>query len=302
VPVSSYRYVIADVFTDVIFGGNQLAVVTDARGLSSAQMQHIAREFNFSETTFVLPAQAVGARHVIRIFTPQAELPFAGHPTIGTAAVLSFLQLAPAADADGKVIYEEAIGPIAARVEPARGRTVLAEFEITAPLQFGSAPNLADLARAIGVSPGSVKASWCAGIGIPFCFVQLTDEGTVDAAGIDARLWQALVADGCAPQVFLFCGEFADGGTLYARMLAPALGVAEDPATGSACVALVASLCERSALHQGIFGLTIRQGVAMGRPSLLQAYAHRVAGRTQHLRLRGNTVMVAEGSINLPGH
>jgi trans-2,3-dihydro-3-hydroxyanthranilate isomerase len=301
VPVSSYRYVIADVFTDAIFGGNQLAVVTDARGLSSEQMQDIAREFNFSETTFVLPAQAGGTRHVIRIFTPRAELPFAGHPTIGTAAVLSFLQLAPAADADGTVIYEEAIGPIAVRVEPARGRTVLAEFEIAAPLQFGSTPDLTDLARAVGVSPDTIKESWCAGIGIPFCFVQLTDESAVDAAVIDPKLWQVLVARGCAAQVFLFCGDFADGGTLYARMLAPALGVAEDPATGSACVALVASLSDRSALHQAVLSLTIRQGVAMGRPSMLQAYAHRVAGRTHHLRLRGDSVMVAEGSINLPG-
>ncbi len=299
--MSSYRYVIADVFTDLIFGGNQLAVITDAHGLSSAQMQDIAREFNFSETTFVLPAPVVGARHVIRIFTPRAELPFAGHPTIGTAAVLSFLQLAPAADADGTVIYEEAIGPIAVRVQAARGRTVLAEFEIAAPLQFGSAPNLPELARAVGVSPGAIKETWCAGIGIPFCFAHLTDEGAVDAAVIDARPWQALVARGCAAQVFLFCGDFADGGTLYARMLAPALGVAEDPATGSACVALVASLSDRSALHEAVLELTIRQGVAMGRPSLLQAYAHRLAGRTHHLRLRGNSVMVAEGSIKLPG-
>ena len=299
--MSSYRYVIADVFTDLIFGGNQLAVITDAHGLSSAQMQDIAREFNFSETTFVLPAPVVGARHVIRIFTPRAELPFAGHPTIGTAAVLSFLRLAPAADADGTVIYEEAIGPIAVRVQAARGRTVLAEFEIAAPLQFGSAPNLPELARAVGVSPGAIKETWCAGIGIPFCFAHLTDEGAVDAAVIDARPWQALVARGCAAQVFLFCGDFADGGTLYARMLAPALGVAEDPATGSACVALVASLSDRSALHEAVLELTIHQGVAMGRPSLLQAYAHRLAGRTHHLRLRGNSVMVAEGSIKLPG-
>jgi trans-2,3-dihydro-3-hydroxyanthranilate isomerase len=297
--------VIADVFTETIFGGNQLAVLTDARGLSSEQMQRIAREFNFSETTFVLPAQTPGARHVIRIFTPRAELPFAGHPTIGTAAVLSFLQLSPAADAHGTVIYEEGIGPIAVRVQPARDRTVFAEFEIAAALDMGRTPNPPDLARAAGVAPGAIRETWCAGIGIPFCFVHLTDERAVDAAVIDRKLWQAVVAGGCAPQVFLFCGEFTDGGSLYARMLAPAFGIDEDPATGSACVGLVASLSERSPLREAVLGLTIRQGVAMGRPSLLQAYAHRLEGRTHHLRLRGNSVIVAEGSItvgeNLPG-
>ncbi|HEY4339712.1 MAG TPA: PhzF family phenazine biosynthesis protein [Steroidobacteraceae bacterium] len=296
---SSYPFVLADVFTDKIFGGNQLAVVTDARGLSSAQMQAIAHEFNFSETTFVLPAQGASGRHVIRIFTPQAELPFAGHPTIGTAAVLSFLKLAPAPDTHGTVIYEEAVGPIAVRVEPARGRTVLAEFEIAAPLESRPGPNLSDLAQAAGVPPSAVREAWCAGIGIHFCFVHLTDEGAVDAAAIDAKLWQAMVANGCAPQAFLFCGDFTDGGTLYARMLAPALGIAEDPATGSACVALVGSLAQRSPRADGILGLTIRQGVAMGRPSLLKAYAHRLAGRTQHLRLRGSSVIVAEGSITV---
>ncbi|HEX3838109.1 MAG TPA: PhzF family phenazine biosynthesis protein [Steroidobacteraceae bacterium] len=298
---SSYKFALTDVFTDALFGGNQLAVVTDARGLSSAQMQNIAREFNFSETTFVLPPQAVGARHVIRIFTPRAELPFAGHPTIGTAAVLAFQQLAPAADAHGTVIYEEAIGPIAVRVQSARGRTLIAEFEIAAALERGPSPDLSELAHAVGVSPSAVTQAWCAGIGIAFCFVHLTDEHTVDAAVVDRTLWQALVARGCAAPVFLFCGEFTDGATLYARMLAPDLGVAEDPATGSACVALVASLAERGALREGVLGLTIRQGVAMGRPSLLQAYAHRVAGATHHLRLRGSSVIVAEGSLTIGG-
>ncbi|HTB69001.1 MAG TPA: PhzF family phenazine biosynthesis protein [Steroidobacteraceae bacterium] len=296
---SSYQFVIVDVFTDTMFGGNQLAVITDARGLSSEQMQKIAHEFNFSETTFVLPAPTLGARHVIRIFTPQAELPFAGHPTIGTAAVLSFLQLAPTADAHGTVVYEEGIGPIAVRVQPARGRTVFAEFEIAAPLDTAAAPNLRDLALAAGVSSSAIKAAWCAGIGIPFCFVHLADERAVDGAIIDPKRWNALAAQGCAAQVFLFSGDFADGGTLYARMLAPALGVPEDPATGSACVGLIASLAERSPLPEAVLGLTIRQGVAMGRPSLLEAFAHRREGRTHHLRLRGSSVIVAEGTISI---
>jgi len=198
------------------------------------------------------------------------------------------------------VVYEEGIGPIAVRVQPAIGRTVFAEFELAAPLAMGPAAHLTDLAHAAGLAPGAIRETWCAGIGIPFCFVHLTDERAVDGAVIDRKRWQALVADGCAAQVFLFCGDFADGGTLYARMLAPAFGIAEDPATGSACVAVVASLAERSPLREAVLGLKIRQGVAMGRPSLLQAYAHRRAGRTHHVRLCGNSVIMAEGTINLP--
>lgn len=240
-----YPFVIADVFTATLFSGNQLAVITDARGLSSDQMQKIAREFNFAETTFVLPADAGRTRPLIRIFTPRMELPFAGHPTIGTAAVLSFLRLAPAADAAGTVIYEEQIGSIALRVQPAQGRTVFAELEITAQLESTPAPDLPVMAAAIGLDQGAIRTVWCAGIGIPFCFVHLQNEQAVDAAVIDRQCWASRLR-AHPPQVFLFAGELADGGTLYARMLAPALGIDEDAATGSACVGLAASLAERS--------------------------------------------------------
>ena len=291
-----YPYVIADVFTDTLFCGNQLAVITDGRGLSSEQMQRIAREFNFAETTFVLPADASRPRHLIRIFTPRVELPFAGHPTIGTAAVLSFLRVAPPADATGAVIYEEKIGPIRLRVEPVKGRTVFAELEISAALEFGPAPVLPDIAAALGLTRGAVKKAWCAGIGLSFCFVQLSDEAAVDSAAVSTSLWKETLS-ACPQQVFLFSGEFADGGTLYARMLAPGLGIEEDAATGSACVGLVASLSEGSTAADAVLGLTIRQGVAMGRPSLLQAHAHRAQGATHHVRLGGSSIIVAEGSL-----
>jgi trans-2,3-dihydro-3-hydroxyanthranilate isomerase len=296
--VQRYPFVITDVFTDALFSGNQLAVVTDARGLSTQQMQNIAREFNFAESTFVLPADAERARPVIRIFTPTLELPFAGHPTIGTAAVLSFLQLSPPADADGTLVYEEKIGPIRLRVRPAQARTVFAELEITSPLESGPSPDLAALAAAISLPQSAISTSWCAGIGIPFTFVHLANAQTVDAVTVDRKLWQAGLS-ACPAQVFLFSGNFEDGGTLYARMLAPAFGIEEDAATGSACVGLVASLAARIPLAEAVLGLTIHQGVAMGRPSLLQVCAHRMAGRTQQVRLGGNSVIVAEGSITV---
>jgi trans-2,3-dihydro-3-hydroxyanthranilate isomerase len=270
--VKQYPYVIADVFTDTPFCGNQLAVITDGRGLTSGQMQTIAREFNFAETTFVLPADVSRPRHLIRIFTPRVELPFAGHPTLGTASVLSFLGIAPPADATGAVLYEEKIGPVRVRVEPNQGRTVFAELEITAPLLCGPDPARQAIAAALGLAHGTVKKAWCAGIGLPFCFVQLPDESVVDAAVVNTSLWKETLS-GCPQQLFLFSGEFVDGATLYARMLAPALGIQEDAATGSACVGLVASLCEQSSVTDTVVNLTIRQGISMGRPSLLRAHA-----------------------------
>jgi trans-2,3-dihydro-3-hydroxyanthranilate isomerase len=296
--VQRYPFVIADVFTETLFSGNQLAVVTDARGLTPQQMQNIAREFNFAETTFVLPAEAGRTRPVIRIFTPRMELPFAGHPTIGTAAVLSFLQLAPAADAGGVVIYEELIGPICLRVGPAQGRTVFAELEIAAPLESGPSPDVAALATAIGVAQSIIRTTWCAGIGLSFCFVHVQNDRAVDAAVIDRQLWESRLS-AHPSQVFLFSGDFEDGGTLYARMLAPALGIEEDAATGSACVGLIASLAERSSQCEATLGLTIHQGVAMGRPSLLRVHAQRLEGGKHQVRLGGNSVIVAEGSITV---
>ena len=291
-----YSFVIADVFTETLFSGNQLAVITDARGLTPQQMQNIAREFNFAETTFVLPVEAGRPRPVIRIFTPRMELPFAGHPTIGTAAVLSFLQLSPAADADGAVIYEEMIGPIGLRVSPAQDRTVFAELEIAAPLAMGPAADVAALATAIGAAQSTIRTSWCAGIGIPFCFVHLQNDRAVDAAVIDRQVWASRLS-AQPSQVFLFAGDFEDGGTLYARMLAPALGIDEDAATGSACVGLIASLAGRNPQCEATLGLTIHQGVAMGRPSLLRVHARRLDGGQYRVRLGGNSVIVAEGSI-----
>ena len=294
--MTDYPFVTADVFTDTAFCGNQLAVITDARGLTSEQMQNISREFHFAETTFVLPTDASHPHPRIRIFTPRMELPFAGHPTIGTAAVLAYLQLAPPADPTGTVIYEEKIGPISLKVQPPQGRTVFAEFALMAPLESMPSPDPAVLAAAIGLSESVLTAAWCAGIGLPFCFVHLKNEAAVDAAIIDQRLWKATLAS-CSSQVFLFSGDFENGGTLYARMLAPDLGIEEDAATGSACVGLAASLAERSAPRDAGVSLTIRQGIAMGRPSLLQAHAQRLPDGSHRVRLGGHSVIVAQGSI-----
>lgn len=298
---TSYRYVIADVFTETAFGGNQLAVFPDARGLSADQMQAIAREFNFAETTFVLPAASADGRDRIRIFTPRREMPFAGHPTVGTAAVMTYLGLARSPDADGAVTYDEGIGPVTVHTSPAAGRRVFAELSLNAALERPPGnPVRADLAACLSLSEADILDAWYAAIGIPFCYVHLAHHHTVDEAVLDRQHWKAKLADTAAPQIFLFSGTFESGRELYARMFAPALGIEEDPATGSACVTLIGELARRQRTREPIIGLSIRQGVAMGRPSFMKVYADLQHAEVRQLRLGGNSVMVAEGIMNVP--
>jgi len=297
---TAYRYLIVDVFTDCAFGGNQLAVFPDARGLSTQQMQAAAREFNFAETTFVVPAAEQAGRSRIRIFTPRRELPFAGHPTVGTAAVLSFLQLAEPPVNDGWLTYEEGIGPVMVRTSRADGRRVFAELSLQASLEElpRTEPVRAHVAQAITLPESEIVASWYAAIGIPFCYVHLASERAVDAAVLDRQLWKAKLADTAAPQLFLFSGDLKSGGELYARMFAPALGIEEDPATGSACVTLIATLARQQEPQAAGIGLTIRQGIAMGRPSTMRVFAELQSGEPPSLRLGGNSVIVADGSMS----
>lgn len=296
----AHEYLIADVFTEVAFGGNQLAVFPDASGIAPEMMQGIAREFNFAETTFVVPATRPDCSAQIRIFTPRQEMRFAGHPTIGTAAVMSFLNRDRPDPSTGLVTYQEGIGPVAVRVTRGDRYAVDAELILKSSIERPAAsPDPRDVVRVLGLAEGDLTDTWFAGIGIPFCFVHLSSPVAVDAAVLDRQAWAATLANTWAPQLYIFSGQLDCGGTLHARMFAPALGVDEDPASGSACVALVACLAERSKMRDGIFSIKVNQGVAMGRRSLLNAYADRTGGQTQHLRLGGASVIVAKGTMQV---
>ena len=269
-------------------------------GLSTPQMQSVAREFNFAETTFVIPAADARGHDRIRIFTPQQEMPFAGHPRIGTAAVMSFLLLARRPNGDGSVTYEEGIGPVVVRTTPAVGRRVFAELTLQAPVEYPPGkPLRADTACAILLPESDILDTWYAAIGIPFSYVHLASKRAVDAAVLDRQAWKSTLANTPAPQLFLFSGALEPGGELYARMFAPALGVDEDPATGSACVTLMGTLANRKKWQGSVIGLTIRQGVAMGRPSLIKVFADLSEGEVRQLRLGGNSVIVAEGMMTI---
>ena len=295
-----YRFVIADVFTATPFGGNQLAVFPEAQGLSTRAMQALAREFNFSESTFVLPPTDPQHARRVRIFTPMSEIPFAGHPTVGTAAVLARLGHFEAPDGSTRVVLEEGVGPVAVDIrlgEAADYARLILERDVELP-PVAVARQAA--AAALSLPESAVRESWSASAGIPFCLIRLDGKEAVDRAALDRASWNAHFAAAWSPDLFLFAGETEPGGRLYARMFAPAAGIEEDPATGSACAALAGSLAGRLSAGDGVFDWQIEQGVAMGRPSLIEASAERQGGRTIRMMVGGQVVTVADGTMSVP--
>jgi len=268
-----HRFVIADVFTRRPFAGNQLAVFPDASRIPEAAMQPIAREFNFAETTFVLPPRDPRHAAQVRIFTPKAELPFAGHPTIGTAAVLVHRGLK-----QKTFILEEGIGPVTIEVAEDGLFYFTSEKTVEVPAVKPALPGVA------------FEDAWFASAGVPFCFLRLKDRAAVDRAA-----WLPQLANAWSPNLYVFCGEK----NLYVRMFAPAFGIVEDPATGSGAVALASVLASREE-GDGLYSWTIDQGVAMGRPSRIEVSAEKREGRVVRVRVGGASCIVAEGEMEVP--
>jgi trans-2,3-dihydro-3-hydroxyanthranilate isomerase len=292
-----YKFLIVDVFSAEPFGGNQLAVLPEAAGITSEGMQRIAREFNFAETTFVLPPKDGANDARVRIFTPRAELPFAGHPTVGTASVLVLSGRAKA----GALVLELGVGPLAVEVRQASGQaTWAAVTRLGQPEERPSLVTEAQVAEILGLKREDVRDCFDASVGLPFCFARLKDRASVDAARLDRHACIRQLSGGWASGVFLFAGRPANGGELYARMFAPALGIDEDPATGSACAALVGVLAARSGLADGEFELSITQGVAMGRRSDITASARLDDSQVASVSVGGFVTKIVEGEVDLP--
>ncbi|SOD63618.1 trans-2,3-dihydro-3-hydroxyanthranilate isomerase [Streptomyces zhaozhouensis] len=294
-------FLIADVFTDRPFGGNQLAVLPDAQGLTDAQLRGLAREFHFSETVFVLPPEDPAHSARLRVFTPEEELPFAGHPTVGAAAVLVGEGMLDPAATGGRVLFEEGVGVVGVEVSGSFARLTLdAPYLSTSQ----APPSRAAVAAALSLPEEAVVDRWYGGIGLRFCYVRLADAGAVDRARPDTAAWAAGPAGGWAEDLYVCGGELADGGRVNARCFLPASGVPEDPATGSAAAGLVAGLVARPghapAAAEGEVRLTVDQGVAMGRPSVIEASARWRAGRLSEVSVGGHTVLTARGTIT-PG-
>jgi trans-2,3-dihydro-3-hydroxyanthranilate isomerase len=284
---------IVDVFTGHGFGGNQLVVFPDADGLGSTEMQLLAREFNFSEAAFVLPARR-GGTHAVRIFTPRSEVAFAGHPTLGTAAVLAV---------DPREIrqafrFEEAIGVIDVSTR-SNGTALHAELTLRGvSVGGGVTPPIAACAAALSIETERIDRVLCAGIGIPFCFIQVQTIRDVDDCDLNLASWQEHFGALEHRQLYVFAGRLSPGARLYARMFAPALGIAEDPATGSAAAALV--FCASIEYGPGEFRLIIDQGVRMGRPSVLEASASQTDGTQPFVTIGGRSVILGAGEITRP--
>lgn len=290
-------YVLVDVFTDTPFGGNPLAVFTQAEGLSDGEMQAIARELNLSETTFVSPPPAGAEGHAVRIFTPLSELPFAGHPTIGTALVLHALS------GGARIVLHERIGPVPVRILAGEGapRAVLSSPRI--PERVADAPPADLLARLLGLAPGDVRdgavAPACCSGGVPFTFVPVRDRAALARIRLDGALWQAEIADGPAPHLYALTMEDWGAGTdISARMFAPAMGIPEDPATGVAAVALAAYLAGLRTLAEGENLFAIRQGEDMGRPSLVDLSVDVADGRIAGVHVGGGAVRIGGGALS----
>ncbi len=246
-----YTFHIVDVFSSTPFGGNQLAVLPDATGISTECMQKIAREFNFGETTFVLPKNDPANTCRVRIFTPRKELDFAGAPSVGTACalVMKHVRLSDPI----RLILEENVSPVTVDVAQRNGGfhgTLTLSGKIEAPT---GAPSPTDLAAVLSIEPAEVSQSFFAGVGLPFCFAHLNSNEAVDRAAVNRAAWAATLSRAWSPHIFFFAGNLWDGGKLYARMWAPALGVEEDPATGSACAALVGAMASKPDF-EGVLG------------------------------------------------
>jgi len=298
-----HRYHLVDVFTDRAFGGNPLAVFPDAAEVPEALYQAIARELNLSETTFVLPPTRGDCHARVRIFTPGRELPMAGHPTVGTAYVLTRLGRFTPGAADGPLMLEEGVGPVPVDVQQqgdAPGRITMTQPD---PDFGASVDDPAVVAEALSLAPGDVGGAppQVVSCGVPFLCVPLRTRAAVNRARLRLEPWTRHLAPTGAHGVYLFALEpETPAGTVHARMFAPELGVGEDPATGSAAGPLGAYLVRHGLIEAAPEAtLVVEQGFAMGRPSFLHVAVRAHGDAVTAVRVGGTCVPVGHGTLVL---
>ena len=295
-----YRFYTCDVFTDTRFGGNPLAVLPEAAGLSDRQMQQVAMEFGFSETTFVLPPVAGNTRQV-RIFTPTKELPFAGHPNIGTAFALANAGELGTIESAITVTFEEKAGTVPVSIHQ-RGRNLWCELKAPGRLSLGQTISVDNLAAAVSLQPEDVLTAnhppLVASVGLPFIVAELRNLAALGRARPSMDRFDALEVLGVPPDVHLYVKP-AVPFDVRARMFAPGDRVPEDPATGSANCALAGLLSHLDPAKDGNFSCKIAQGIEMGRPSVLEARTEKRGGEVVGVWIGGNSVLVSEGWIEV---
>jgi trans-2,3-dihydro-3-hydroxyanthranilate isomerase len=300
------HYHLVDVFTDRAFGGNPLAVVTNGRGVPAETMQAVAKEFNLSETTFVLPPDDPRHDWRVRIFTPGSELPMAGHPTVGTTFVLAREHMIPRGERESRIMLEEGVGPVPVRVEFEGGEPVFAEMSQPLP-RFG--PRLDDrraVAAMLSLEESDIEAGLPCEVvscGVPFLYVPLRSLDAARRARPRVDLIERAAGEhGIPPEVFVFTRETEGAGsTVHSRMFAPGLGITEDPATGGASGPLGCYLVRHGVVPADPSAeIVSEQGIEMGRPSYIRIRIERQGEEITAVRVGGRCHFMGEGFIEVP--
>ena len=300
------RYFTADIFTTERFGGNQLAVIPDARGLTKEQMQTITREFNYSESTFVLPPDDPRHTRRVRIFTLGSELPFAGHPTVGTAHVLAAIGEIALTGDETRIVLEEGVGPVPVVIRSRDGKPEFCQFSVAKLPEIGPPmPSRAAIAAVLSLEEDDLlDGAWIPQVvscGLPFSFVPVRNRAAVARSRLRLDAWEKHLAGTQGENVMIFAMDAEKAGhDVRARMYGPgpAVNVPEDPATGSACAALGGYLAARSQ-QEGTLRWVVEQGYEMGRPSQIHVEADSSGGKITAVRVGGASVLVCAGEITI---
>jgi trans-2,3-dihydro-3-hydroxyanthranilate isomerase len=302
----SRRFAILDVFTKTPLEGNPLAVVLDSEGLDTAAMQRIAGEFNLSETVFVAPADNAAHAARVRIFTPGRELPFAGHPTVGTACLLAQRRFPDlAGEMDVVVALEEEIGLVRAAVKLRAGQPPYAEFDVprlSRPFETRLGDRSA-IAAALRLRPNDIgfenHVASAHEAGVPFVFAPIANLDAMRRVRPDPSIW-AEAFGGHGQSVYVYCREtLFHESSFHARMFGAGFGIPEDPATGSAAAAFTGVVHRFDGPPSGTFRYRIEQGFEMGRPSLIDLEIEVDGGEVTASRIGGPAVVVAEGTLRI---
>lgn len=292
------HYFTLDVFTDQALSGNPLAVVLECDGLDSEMMQRIAGEFNLSETVFVMPPEDENNRAKVRIFTPAKELPFAGHPTIGTAVLLSHLDGLEDGD---ELVLEENVGPVSCTVSGKSASFVIPKL----PLREEADLDTALMAQTLGLVPADIGIDGhsyaVCNAGVAFPTLPLASLKALQSIRLNADLLtQHNVPRGLEDEIYVYSKEtFAKDADFQVRMFAPAMGIPEDPATGGAAAGLAAQIMACDQPQDGMHTFIIDQGIEMGRSSRITLGVIVENGKLKSASISGNAVIVSEGSVNL---
>ncbi|MCR9070833.1 MAG: PhzF family phenazine biosynthesis protein [Alphaproteobacteria bacterium] len=291
-----------DVFTDTSFGGNPLAVVFGAEGLTTERLQAIAREFNYSETTFVLPPQDPANTAQVRIFSTKREMPFAGHPNVGTAAVVGWRGKLFGKPIGDTVLFEEIAGTVPVSLEWAGGVVVATTLTAPEPFARGGDVPVAEVAACLGLTDADIRTDRhppvIGSVGLPFILAELRDAEAVRCAGPVAARFADQPAVAANGAILCYARVDEPEVDIRARMFAPIRNVAEDPATGSACGALMGLLGTLEP-GRGTLSRRIAQGVEMGRPSLLRGAVDHADGGAVAVRIGGRSIPVMRGTIEI---